>query len=205
MSTEHANATFHEDLSALVDGELERSRSAFLMRRLEHDAPLRACFGRYQLIGDCLRGRTGLPVQGDQLALRIAEAVAAEARPGRPLPWRAGAQWAAGFFTAALVAAGAFWFVQPPPGGADLAATGAVDASSVASSGVRADDLRRQLPLLPVSARQSQPLQGQFAPRPDPEAWQRAPVLPMQLPSTHYIILVPGPAPTPPAPAEPPR
>ncbi|MBX3725166.1 MAG: hypothetical protein KF823_04540 [Xanthomonadales bacterium] len=205
MSTEHANATVHEDLSALVDGELDRSRTAFLMRRLEHDTPLRACFGRYQLIGDCLRGRSGLPAYGDTLAARIAHAVAAEARPARPLPWRAGVQWAAGFFTAALVAAGAFWYVQPSPGAADLAAAGTIDASSVTSSGVRADDLRRQLPLLPVSARQSQPVQGQFAPRPDPEAWQRAPVLPMQLPSTHYIILVPGPAPAAPPAAESPR
>lgn len=203
MSTQHANDPVQEDLSALVDGELDRSRTAFLMRRLEHDAGLRARFGRYQLIGDALRGRTGLPVAGEALAARVAAAVAAEPRPGRPLPWRAGMQWAAGFFTAALVAAGAFWYVQPPPA-SGLAGTVPGDASSVTSSGVRADDLRRQLPLLPVSARQSQPLQGQFAPRPDPEAWQRAPVLPTQLPSTHYIILVPGP---PPAgqPAEPTR
>lgn len=200
MTTEHVHDPVQEDLSALVDGELDRNRTAFLMRRLEHDAALRARFGRYQLVGDCLRGRSGLPVAGDGLATRIARAVAAEPRPGRPLPWRTGLQWAAGFFTAAIVAAGAFWYVQPVPGGEGLAGTAPGQASSVASSGVRADDLRRQLPLLPVSARQSQPLHGQFAPRPDPEAWQRAPVLPTQLPSTHYIILVPGPAPAAPAP-----
>ena len=45
-------------VSALVDGELSRSESAFLLKRIEHDAPLRALWLRYQDAGDCLRGQT---------------------------------------------------------------------------------------------------------------------------------------------------
>jgi hypothetical protein len=91
------------------------------------------------------------------------------------------------------VAAGAFWYVQPQ--GMDdslVAVPAAPGVSEVRSSGVDAADLRRQLPLLPVSARQSRPYDGrEFAPQPDPETWQRAPVTPMHYPSTQYIIVVP--------------
>lgn len=185
-----------EQLSALVDGELTGDESGFLMRRLAHDRALRESFGRYHLIGDCLR-RQALPAAvPDGFADRVGQALADQARPARTLHWRAGAQWAAGLFTAAIVAAGAFWYVQPP--GADGALQVAAGAAEVESSGIRADDLRRQLPLLPVSARSSRPLGGEFAPQPDPEAWQRASVSPLTYPSTQYIILLPrAPQPTP--------
>ena len=179
-----------EDLSALVDGALSKSETVFLLRRLENDAELRACYSRYHLIRDCLRNpATVMPVTGD-LAARIHSALADEPAPGRSLQWRGGLQWAAGFFTAAIVAAGAFWYVQPQPAGDDRVVA-STHASEVQSSGVSADDLRRQLPLLPVSARQSLPFNGEFAPQPDPETWQRAPMTPMHYPSTQYIIVVP--------------
>lgn len=180
-----------EDLSALVDGALGKSESVFLLRRLEHDPELRACYSRYHLIRDCLRNpATAMPVAGD-LAGRIHLAISQDGAPARSLPWRGGLQWAAGFFTAAIVAAGAFMYVQPRNDGDALVAAPAAAASEVQSSGVSADELRRQLPLLPVSARQSRPFNGEFAPQPDPETWQRAPVTPMHYPSTQYIIVVP--------------
>lgn len=187
-----------EELSALVDGELARTEAAFMLRRLAHDAELRARFGRYHLIRDCLRN-PAVNMPSASLASRVQAAIATEPTPRRPLPWRAGLQYAAGFFTAAIVAAGAFWYVQPQGGAAgDLAATGAqgqpvaaASVSQVRTSGVAEDALRRQLPLLPVSARQSRVLHGEFAPQPDPEAWQRAQVTPLQYPSTQYIIVLP--------------
>lgn len=179
-----------EDLSALVDGALGKSETVFLLRRLENDAQLRACYSRYHLIRDCLRNpATAMPVTSD-LAGRIHLALAGESAPGRMLQWRGGLQWAAGFFTAAIVAAGAFWYVQPQ-GANESLVTAPAGVSEVQSSGVNADDLRRQLPLLPVAARQSLPFNGEFAPQPDPETWQRAPVTPMHYPSTQYIIVVP--------------
>jgi hypothetical protein len=178
----------YESLSALVDGALDRSETAFLLRRLEHDPALRSCYGRYHLIGDCLRRQMVATPAPAALAERIRQAIAAERRPVRALPWRAGMQWAAGVFTAALVAAGAFWYVQPPQ--ADAPGALAAGDAEVTASGVRVDDLRRQLPLLPVSARWSRPLGGEFAPQPDPEAWQQAPATPSGYPAGQYIIVL---------------
>jgi negative regulator of sigma E activity len=46
-----------ESVSALVDGELDRSESAFLLKRMEHDHVLRGLWLRYQDTGSCLRGQ----------------------------------------------------------------------------------------------------------------------------------------------------
>lgn len=188
-----------EDLSALLDGELERSQAAFLLRRLQHDRELRESWTHWQLIGECLRGnRTAVPAPA-ALAERVREAVTAAPVPRRRVDWLGGLRWAAGFATAAVVAASAFWYVQTRPVGGGAAegvpvlAAGS-GAAEVTSSGVRAADLRRQLPLLPVSSRSSRVLpSGEFAPAPDPEAWQKAPpVAPLYFPSTQYIIVLPA-------------
>lgn len=186
------NTTNLEDLSAFVDGELGKSESAFLLRRLEHDGELRGCYARYHLIRDCLRNPLTAAPAGADLAARVRVALKSEATPRRALPWRAGMQLAAGVFTAAVVAAGAFWYVQPQSATESFAARTEAAPSEVQASGVRADDLRRQLPLLPVAARQSRLLRGEFAPQPDPETWQRAPVTSLHYPSTQYIIVVPA-------------
>lgn len=184
-----------ENLSAFIDGQLGRSETAFLLRRVGHDQELRLAATSYHLIGDCLRRRGALAPVGPAFADRIRDAIAEQSAPKRPLAWQGGMRWAAGVVTAAVVAAGAFWSVQPGQETNTVAVSsdGAVPASEVVSSGVRADDLRRQLPLIPVSARQSRPLSArEFAPRPDPEAWQQAPVAPLQYPSTQYIVVLPA-------------
>lgn len=184
-----------EELSAFIDGALGRSESAFLLRRLEHDAELRDCYERYHLIGDCLRGRAGGRAIGGDLAAGVRAALVSETAPARSGAWLGGLQWAAGLATAVVVAAAAFWSVQPGPDPGFELATQTTAPSEVQSSSVRVDDLRRQLPLLPVSARQSRPLGArEFAPLPDPEAWQQATIAPLHYPSSHYIILVPRPA-----------
>src|SRR5690606_41317949 len=94
-----------EDLSALIDGALGRSESAFLLRRLEHDGELRESYACWHLIGDCLRGSRSMMPAPDALAERVRQAIADEAVPRRQLPWQAGMRWAAGFATAAVVAA----------------------------------------------------------------------------------------------------
>ena len=45
-----------EQLSALVDDELDEVEQPLLLGRLQRDAGLRECLGRYQLIGEVLRG-----------------------------------------------------------------------------------------------------------------------------------------------------
>ena len=44
-------------LSALLDGELSPHEARFLLRRLQHDPELAACWDRWNLCGDVLRGR----------------------------------------------------------------------------------------------------------------------------------------------------
>ncbi len=66
-----------EQLSALMDGELSRDERAFLLRRLEHDAELRATWARMHLARDVLTHRPGASPTVD-LADRIMGALAAE-------------------------------------------------------------------------------------------------------------------------------
>ncbi len=57
-----------EQISALVDDELTDLERPLLLGRLQRDADLRACMGRYQLIGDVIHGgvtqATGLGIAG---------------------------------------------------------------------------------------------------------------------------------------------
>jgi sigma-E factor negative regulatory protein RseA len=67
-----------EQLSALMDGELGRDERAFLMRRLEHDAELRAMWARMHLMRDLITHRPGgAPLN---LADRVMQTLADEDR-----------------------------------------------------------------------------------------------------------------------------
>ena len=49
---------FHrQQLSAMLDGELSPDEAKFMLRRLQHDGELAACWERWQVCGDVLRGR----------------------------------------------------------------------------------------------------------------------------------------------------
>ena len=50
----------NQDLSALLDGELDPERSRFLLQRLGHDNEMRQRWARWQLMSACLKGE---PVQ----------------------------------------------------------------------------------------------------------------------------------------------
>jgi sigma-E factor negative regulatory protein RseA len=63
------NDEIREQLSALVDDELSDVEQPLLLGRLQRDAELRACLGRYQLIGEVMRG------SGDTATLGIADRV----------------------------------------------------------------------------------------------------------------------------------
>ncbi len=66
-----------EHLSALVDGEINRETSRFLVRRLGADGELRATWTRYHLIRDCLRHQDGA-IAGDDLCSRVSRALESE-------------------------------------------------------------------------------------------------------------------------------
>ena len=97
-------------LSAMLDGELSPDEAKFMLRRLQHDDELAACWERWQVCGDMLRGRQDALLPAD-FATRVARAIAgnavapaseaAPARTPRLMRWGGGAALAA---SVALVA-----------------------------------------------------------------------------------------------------
>ena len=84
-----------EQLSALVDDELTDLEQPLLVGRLQRDTELRACMGRYQLIGDVIRGgvtqATGLGIAGrvqDTLAQEQTGQASVQASKGRFSLWK---------------------------------------------------------------------------------------------------------------------
>jgi negative regulator of sigma E activity len=57
-NTDELPENLRESLSALADGELSASESAFLLKRMQHDVTLNAQWERFQAIGDALRGNS---------------------------------------------------------------------------------------------------------------------------------------------------
>ena len=101
-----------EHLSALIDGEISRETSRFLVRRLGTDGELRATWTRYHLIRDCLRHQDG-SIAGADLSDRISQALEddqpvqkSRARPARWLKPAAGLAIAASVALMAVVAVG---------------------------------------------------------------------------------------------------
>ena len=66
-----------EQLSALVDDELSDAERPLLLGRLERDAEMRDCLGRYQLIGQVMRGTGQTETLG--VADRVQQALADDA------------------------------------------------------------------------------------------------------------------------------
>ncbi|HWS78595.1 MAG TPA: sigma-E factor negative regulatory protein [Thermomonas sp.] len=97
-----------EQLSALMDGALPADQTRFLLRRLQHDAPLAECWERWRLTGEVMRGlapaqrlpadfatRVGASLRGDAPVA----AVARNTRTPGWLRWGGGA----GMVAASLV------------------------------------------------------------------------------------------------------
>jgi sigma-E factor negative regulatory protein RseA len=117
-----------EHISSLVDGEISRETSRFLVRRLGTDNELRATWTRYHLVRDCLRHQDGA-IAGEDFCARINQALGNEqpAKASRKLP----TGWlkpAAGLAIAASVALMAIVAVGPGTPGSPQDASGLADA-----------------------------------------------------------------------------
>src|SRR6187399_3068578 len=67
-------------LSALFDGELPQEQAGMVIRRALKDPALRVAWGRYALIGACLRGEPlGAALPQSDLAARVRARLVAEA------------------------------------------------------------------------------------------------------------------------------
>jgi sigma-E factor negative regulatory protein RseA len=81
-----------EQLSALVDDELDEVERPLLVGRLERDSGLRDVLGRYQLIGEVMRGSGQVATLG--VAERVKRALEQEnALPEADRPKPAGVSW----------------------------------------------------------------------------------------------------------------
>src|SRR5690606_26805145 len=83
------HAHHRRQLSAMLDGELSPDQARFMLRRLQHDAELAACWERWQVCGDVLRGRGHALLPAD-FSQRVAAALGAP--PAAPAAVRAPAR-----------------------------------------------------------------------------------------------------------------
>ncbi len=137
MTTE----THREQLSALLDGELEPDRARFLLRRLSHDHALSDALGRWQLAGDALRGESNAPAPAG-FAEAIAARIAAEAGGDASSVTPRVSESASGPLAAAPRPARWRWF-----GGGALAASLAFAAMLV----LRQPVVEAEMPAVPVA------------------------------------------------------
>lgn len=179
-STHAIDPELGEQLSALMDGELDAERSRFLLRRLEGDPALRAAWERWQLVSGSLKGRLALQVDAGFLA-RVRDGIEAGRHAGEPMadagedsggrPSAAAPgwlRWAAGGAIAASVAVVAVMATQPQAPvaepGQGLVEAAPAEPYIVAPSPLSEADLRPRLraPAQAVSVQQRGPLlQGQ--------------------------------------------
>ncbi|GAB3103138.1 sigma-E factor negative regulatory protein [Lysobacter terrae] len=111
-----------EALSALFDGELPSDAARFALKRLDHDLGWRETCGRWQLLGDTLRGEA-IAVAPNDFAAGVMRALLEERRgvQAAPAPAQATAapvravsrRWLGGAALAASVAVAAVLVVRP--------------------------------------------------------------------------------------------
>ena len=132
-----ANNKHKEHVSGLVDDEIDGSRGRFLLSRLSHDNDLRACWRRYHLYGDILRGARRRP--GVDLTGAVAAAIADDPAPQRQTAVGGWFKPLAGIAVAASVAVAAFTGLYQAPnagGSADAVPLAAEEASFSAGPSV---------------------------------------------------------------------
>lgn len=99
-----------EQLSALMDGELSRDETGFLMRRVAHDKNLVACWSNFHLIRQTMRRQVIVELRPN-FARSVLAQIEAENQPqsrlsGSWLRWASGGAIAASVAVAALVLSG---------------------------------------------------------------------------------------------------
>jgi sigma-E factor negative regulatory protein RseA len=104
------NDTTHEQLSALMDGELPRDELRFLLRRIESDTTLAQRWSRYQIASAVLKRQYAAPLSDGQFATTVigrldsGAMLVRQPMTGRLLRWAGGGAIAASVAVLALVA-----------------------------------------------------------------------------------------------------
>lgn len=105
-----------EQLSALMDGALPADQTRFLLRRLQHDAPLAGCWERWRLAGEVMRGLAPAQRLPVDFASRVSAALHGEmvaAPVSRSVRTPAWVRWGGGVAMAASLAVVALMARQP--------------------------------------------------------------------------------------------
>ncbi len=140
------NDDLKQQLSALVDGELDDQRARFLLRRLGADPALAASWSRWHLTRACLRRETAGALRTD-FASAISQALADDRAPQRVAGGHL-LRWGAGLAVAASVAVAVLLTVPlgpSPPPSAPAVAAAPLPAAQVAASALTERDLRPSL------------------------------------------------------------
>lgn len=98
-----------EQLSALMDGELPRDETRFLLRRLDADTQLTTTWSNYQIASDVLKKRFATPMPAN-FSVAVMQAIAIEHQPAARGGWL---RWAGGGAIAAAVAVVALTTMRP--------------------------------------------------------------------------------------------
>ncbi len=107
------NQDIREQLSALIDNELDRDRTRFLLRRAEHDAELVALWQRWHFVGEAMRG-AALPLRKDFARGVMAQLDEEDGVTAMPVSQGSRVlRWGGGFAVAASVALVALLFARP--------------------------------------------------------------------------------------------
>ena len=180
-----------EQLSALMDGELSRDETRFLMRRLDADTQLATSWSNYHLASDVLKKRFATPMRAD-FAVSVMQAIVVEQQPAARGGWL---RWAGGGAIAAAVAVVALTGTRPlnEPVVQQQPAIASVDTASVLSgpSTLRAETQIKNgvLPMFPAlnyteAASFDRPLDLRQTPYPYP--------MMMETRAPQAVILVPA-------------
>jgi sigma-E factor negative regulatory protein RseA len=135
------NSTSREDLSALMDGELQGDPARFLLRRLEHEPELARAWSRWHLIRSCLNGEHATahadPVRLARAGSNHEEAFSARVLQAVQAPAQARRRWArylGGGAIAASVAAAALILSVPQTTSPDSTLAAAPERAATATA-----------------------------------------------------------------------
>lgn len=171
----------HENLSALMDGQLSQDQIRFMLRQMDGNASLCTTWDRYHVMGDSLRHEMHGLADAD-LAERIMRQIdAASGTPHRRASHR-WLRWSAGGAIAAGVAVAALVVIQPQMRGSQMATTASASsrqaiaasrttASTTTASTATVDtepmgapSVPRWLSVSPAAAQLAQPAAATFSP-----------------------------------------
>ncbi|MBB6183088.1 sigma-E factor negative regulatory protein [Oleiagrimonas soli] len=156
------NEAHRENLSAFTDGELEFEQVRFLLRRVEHDAELRASWTHYHVGRECLRREFAGAARADFADRVMAALDAAPADVAVGHGSRRWLRWSAGGAIAASVAAVALMVAQPTAPTSDAAgnsptiAAASTSAEDTTNTIARAPEVPRWLSVTPMAGQLSQ-------------------------------------------------